>query len=104
MSRKKMIRKYYATLCRKKYVKGIRLGLIGKSKGRLMAALAVHTLERTMNRIMQGAAMKEYELEVLEQYDMEVKSTRRIRGAFFCDRQRAKVRACRRLWRLLAIP
>lgn len=29
--------------------------------------------------------MKEYELEVLEQYDMEVKSTRRIRGAFFCD-------------------
>lgn len=29
--------------------------------------------------------MREYELEVLERYDMEVKSTRRIRGAFFCD-------------------
>lgn len=30
---------------------------------------------------------EEYELEVLEQYDIEVKSTRRIRGAFFCDTQ-----------------
>lgn len=29
--------------------------------------------------------MKEYDLGVLEQYDMEVRSTRRIRGAFFCD-------------------
>lgn len=29
--------------------------------------------------------MKEYELEVLEQYDIEVRSTRRIRGAFFCE-------------------
>ena len=29
--------------------------------------------------------MKEYELEVLERYDLEVKGTRRIRGAFFCD-------------------
>lgn len=29
--------------------------------------------------------MKEYEAEVLEQYDMEVKGTRKIRGAFFCD-------------------
>ena len=28
---------------------------------------------------------EEYELEVLEQYDMEVKGTRKIRGAFFCD-------------------
>lgn len=28
---------------------------------------------------------EEYELEVLEQYDIIVKSTRRIRGAFFCD-------------------
>lgn len=28
---------------------------------------------------------EEYELEVLEQYDIEVKGTRRIRGAFFCD-------------------
>lgn len=27
----------------------------------------------------------EYELEVLGQYDIEVKSTRKIRGAFFCD-------------------
>ena len=26
--------------------------------------------------------MREYELEILEQYDIEVKSTRRIRGAF----------------------
>lgn len=29
--------------------------------------------------------MREYELEVLENYDIEVKSTRKIRGAFFCD-------------------
>lgn len=29
--------------------------------------------------------MREYELEVLEQYDIEVESTRKIRGAFFCD-------------------
>lgn len=29
--------------------------------------------------------MREYELEVLEQYDMEVKCTRKIRGAFFCE-------------------
>lgn len=29
--------------------------------------------------------MKEYELEVLDEYDVEVRSTRRIRGAFFCD-------------------
>lgn len=29
--------------------------------------------------------MREYEMEVLEKYDLEVKSTRRIRGAFFCD-------------------
>lgn len=29
--------------------------------------------------------MREYEMEVLERYDFEVKSTRRIRGAFFCD-------------------
>lgn len=28
---------------------------------------------------------EEYELEVLEQYDIRVKSTRKIRGAFFCD-------------------
>ena len=28
---------------------------------------------------------EEYELEVLERYDVEVRSTRRIRGAFFCD-------------------
>ncbi len=28
---------------------------------------------------------EEYELEVLEEYDIEVRSTRRIRGAFFCD-------------------
>ena len=29
--------------------------------------------------------MREYELEVLEQYDVEAESTRRIRGAFFCE-------------------
>lgn len=29
--------------------------------------------------------MREYELEILEQYDVEVKSTRKVRGAFFCD-------------------
>ncbi len=28
---------------------------------------------------------EEYELEVLERYEIEVKGTRRIRGAFFCD-------------------
>ena len=28
---------------------------------------------------------EEYELEVLEKYDLEVRSTRKIRGAFFCD-------------------
>lgn len=28
---------------------------------------------------------EEYELEVLERYNIEVRSTRRIRGAFFCD-------------------
>ena len=28
---------------------------------------------------------EEYELEVLERYDIEVKGTRRIRGAFFCE-------------------
>ena len=28
---------------------------------------------------------EEYELEVLEHYDIEVKGTRRMRGAFFCD-------------------
>lgn len=29
--------------------------------------------------------MRDYELEVLEQYDIKVISTRKIRGAFFCD-------------------
>lgn len=29
--------------------------------------------------------MREYELEVLEQYDVEVTGTRKIRGAFFCE-------------------
>lgn len=28
---------------------------------------------------------EEHELEVLEQYDLKINSTRRIRGAFFCD-------------------
>lgn len=38
-----------------------------------------------MNRRVQGAAMREYELEVLEQYNIEKISTRKIRGAFFID-------------------
>ncbi len=29
--------------------------------------------------------MREYELEVLEQYDIEIISTRKARGAYFCD-------------------
>ncbi len=29
--------------------------------------------------------MKEYELEILDQYDLGIKGTRKIRGAFFCD-------------------
>lgn len=29
--------------------------------------------------------MREYELEILEKYEIEVRGTRRIRGAFFCD-------------------
>ena len=29
--------------------------------------------------------MREYEQEILERYALEVKSTRRTRGAFFCD-------------------
>lgn len=29
--------------------------------------------------------MRDYELEILEQYEIEVRSTRKIRGAFFCD-------------------
>lgn len=29
--------------------------------------------------------MKEYELEILEQYELGIKGTRKIRGAFFCD-------------------
>ena len=29
--------------------------------------------------------MQEYELKVLEQYDVNVKGTRKTRGAFFCD-------------------
>ena len=28
--------------------------------------------------------MREYEQEVREQYEIEIKSTRRTRGAFFC--------------------
>ena len=34
---------------------------------------------------VQGASMREYELEVLEQYDIDVISTRKTRGAYFCD-------------------
>lgn len=29
--------------------------------------------------------MRDFELQILEQYDIEVKCTRRIRGAFFCE-------------------
>ena len=35
--------------------------------------------------------MREHELEVLSQYDIEIKSTRKIRGAFFCDTNRGNV-------------
>ena len=31
-----------------------------------------------------GAAMKENEVSVLDQYDIDIKSTRRIRGAILC--------------------
>ncbi len=29
--------------------------------------------------------MKEYELEILDQYELGIKGTRKVRGAFFCD-------------------
>ena len=29
--------------------------------------------------------MREYELEILNQYDIEIISTRKVRGAFFCE-------------------
>lgn len=29
--------------------------------------------------------MREYELEILEQYDIKINGTRKVRGAFFCD-------------------
>ena len=29
--------------------------------------------------------MREYELEILEQYDVKINGTRKVRGAFFCD-------------------
>lgn len=32
--------------------------------------------------------MREYELEVLEQFDVEVISTRKIRGAFFARQKK----------------
>lgn len=35
--------------------------------------------------------MREYELEVLEKYSQEVNSTRRMRGAFFCDTNEGKM-------------
>lgn len=35
--------------------------------------------------------MRDYELEVLEQYDMEAESTRKIRGAFFIDTKEGTV-------------
>ena len=35
--------------------------------------------------------MREYELEVLDQYDMELCSTRKIRGAFFCETDRGSL-------------
>lgn len=31
-----------------------------------------------------GGVMREYEQEVREQYEIEIKCTRRTRGAFFC--------------------
>ena len=29
--------------------------------------------------------MKDYELEILDQYEIEIRSTRKVRGAFFCE-------------------
>ena len=29
--------------------------------------------------------MQEYELKILDRYALNVKSTRRVRGAFFCE-------------------
>lgn len=46
--------------------------------------LAHHTLERTRKENV-GGSMKEKELEILEQYNIDVKSTRKIRGAILCD-------------------
>ena len=44
-----------------------------------------HTLERITNLLPQGEAMKDYGVSVLEQYQMDVYGTRRIRGAVLCD-------------------
>lgn len=33
----------------------------------------------------RGFIMQEYELNILEQYDVDIKNTRKTRGAFFCD-------------------
>lgn len=44
-----------------------------------------HTLERIAKHKSQGDAMKDYGISVLEQYEMEVYSTRRTRGAVLCD-------------------
>ena len=38
-----------------------------------------------MNKGAGVLVMQEYELKVLEQYDVNVKGTRKTRGAFFCD-------------------
>ena len=58
----------------------------------------IHRLERVMNPPcfrrgkVQGASMREYELEVLEQYDIEVISTRKTRGAYFCNTKEMCIR------------
>ena len=53
--------------------------------------------------------MREYELEVLEQYDIEVISTRKTRGAYFCNtkdsctRELNRVISTRQTWQSVDI-
>ncbi len=42
-------------------------------------------IERIANLLSQGETMKDYGISVLDQYQIEVYSTRRIRGAVLCD-------------------
>lgn len=45
-----------------------------------------HTLKRMDFGVRcRGFIMQEYELDILEQYDVEIKDARKTRGAFLCD-------------------